>query len=202
MTKDLHALPTWAQRIKPEKIRRLYQLDSQGIYDDELIVDVGYSFLARCESFIRANQAVHGYAECPLCGAVVHHLVRKEDLLQCACGWSLFWADYFATIQHKQLSGVEPVLTLFQDFIDRFPKAQTPQQRMILIDTLLHGFHWFLNTGKPTRPVAVNLIALRLRDVIVFLDELTYSESSTPGTRDRKFEWDRRIVDARNWQKP
>jgi hypothetical protein len=94
------------------------------------------------------------------------------------------------------------VLALFQDFVDRFPRAQTAQQRMILIDTLLHGFHWFLNTGKPTRPVAVNLIALRLRDVIACLDELTYGKNSTPGARDRKAEWDSRIENARNWQKP
>jgi len=202
MTKDIHALPTWAPRVRPAKIRRLYQLDAQGIYDDELIEDVGYSLLARCESFIHANEAVRGRAKCPLCGAVIHHPVRKEDLLQCACGWSLSWADYFATIQHKQLSGVEPVITLFQDFVDRFPRAQTAPQRMILIDTLLHGFHWFLNTGKPTRPVAVNLIDLRLWDVIAFLDELTYGKNSTLGAQDRKAEWDRRIENARSWQKP
>ena len=202
MTTDLHALPTWARRVRPAKIRRLYQLDAQGIYDDELIEDVGYSLLARCESFIHAMEGVRGHAKCPLCGAIVAHHKQKEELLQCACGWSLSWADYFATIQHKQLSGVEPVITLFQSFVDRFPGAQTAQQRMILIDTLLHGFHWFLNTGKPTRPVAVNLIALRLRDVIAFLDELAYGESSTPGAQDRKAEWDSRIENARNWQKP
>jgi len=202
MIKDLHTLPTWAPRVKPEKIRRLYLLDAQGIYDDDLIMDVGYSLLARCESFIHAMEAVRGRARCPLCGTVVAHHKQKEEFLQCACGWSLAWADYFATIQHKQLSGVEPVLMLFQDFVDRFPRAQTAQQRMILIDTLLHGFHWFLNTGKPTRPVAVNLIALRLRDVIAFLDELTYGKNSTPGAQDRKAEWDRRIENARDWQKP
>jgi hypothetical protein len=76
VTQNLHALPKWAPRVKPERIRRLYQLDAQGIYDDELIVNVGYSLLARCESFIHAMEAVRGHAGCPLCGAIVHHLVR------------------------------------------------------------------------------------------------------------------------------
>ena len=96
-------------------------------YDDELIVDVGYSLLARCESFIHANEAVRGRAKCPLCGAIVAHHTQKEELLQCACGWSLSWADYFATIQHKQLSGVEPVIALFQDFVDAHPRAQVAE---------------------------------------------------------------------------
>ena len=66
------------------------------------------------------------------------------------------------------------MVTLFQDFVERFPRAQTAQQRMVLIDTLLHGFHWYAKTGEPTRPVAVNLIDLRLDDVIAFLDDLTW----------------------------
>ncbi|MGC9468959.1 MAG: hypothetical protein ACP5HS_10245 [Anaerolineae bacterium] len=118
MGQDIHALPTWAPRVRPEKIRRLYELDAQGIIDEELIDDVGYSLLARCESFIRANEAVAGRARCPNCGATVAHPAQKEELLQCPCDWSLSWADYFATIQHKQLSGAAPVLALFQAFVD------------------------------------------------------------------------------------
>ncbi len=198
---DLNALPTWAPQVRPEKIRRLYQLDAQGIYDDDLINDVGYGLLARCESFIQANRAVAGWALCPNCGVEIEHAVDKAEILRCVCGWSLPWADYFATIQHKQLSGAEPVIKLFRDFVEGYPRARTAQQRMILIDTLLHGFHWYAKTGEPTRPVAVNLIALRLGDVMDFLDELSYGDQSTPGARERKAEWDTRIVHARSWGK-
>jgi ribosomal protein L37AE/L43A len=200
MTEDgQHTVPTWAPRVRPEKVRRLYALDAQGIYDDDLIMDVGYGLLARCESFIQAVAATRGRARCPSCGAVVAHEGDKEALLQCDCGWSLSWGAYFATIQHKQLSGAEPVLALFGEFVERFPKARTPQARMILIDTLLHGFHWFLKTGEPTRPVAVNLIEMRLGDVIRFLDALSYGEGSTPGTQDKKAEWDERVQNALSW---
>ena len=196
---DLNALPTWAPQVRPEKIRRLYQLDAQGIYDDDLINDVGYGLLVRCASFIQANRGVAGWALCPNCGVEIEHAVDKAEILQCACGWSLPWSDYFATIQHKQLSGAEPVIKLFRDFVEGYPRARTAQQRMILIDTLLHGFHWYAKTGEPTRPVAVNLIALRLGDVMDFLDELSYGDQSTPGARKRKAEWDTRIAHARSW---
>lgn len=201
MMKNPHALPAWAPRVRPEKVRRLYELDAQGIVDDELIDDVGYGLLARCESFIRAVAAARGEARCPNCGATVAHSHDKQEVLRCACGWSLTWGAYFATIQHKQLSGAEPVLALFGDFVERFPRAGTPQARMILIDTLLHGFHWYYKTGEPTRPVAVNLIEMRLWDVITFLDELTYGRESVEGARARKAEWDKRIQHALSWGK-
>lgn len=199
MSDDVHMLPQWAPRVRPEKVRRLYALDAQGIYDDELIDDVGYGLLARCESFITACAASSGRATCPRCGVVIAHGRDKAEVLRCDCGWSLSWGDYFATIQHKQLSGAEPVLELFQTFVDGFPKARTPRARMILIDTLLHGFHWFFKTGEPTRPVAVNLIAMRLGEVIAFLEELTYGDGSTSGLRAKKAEWDERIEYAKSW---
>jgi len=186
--------------VAPTKIRRLYELDAQGIYDDDLILDVGYGLLARCESFIAAVAASQGRAKCPLCDATVEHSHGKSEEMHCTCGWSLTWGDYFATIQHKQLSGAEPVLALFRDFVDRFPRARIPQQRMILIDTLLHGFHIYAKTGNPTRPVAVNLIEMRLWQVIEFLDELTYGPASTLGAQDRKAAWDEDIRYARGWR--
>ncbi|MBN1247624.1 MAG: hypothetical protein JXC32_08185, partial [Anaerolineae bacterium] len=103
MTQDPHTLPTWAPRVRPDRVRQLYQLDAQGIYDDELIDDVGYGLLARCKSFIQAVAATQGRATCPNCGAVVEHRVDKTEMLRCHCGWSLSWSDYFATIQRQQL---------------------------------------------------------------------------------------------------
>ena len=192
-------LPRWAPRVRQSKIRRLYETDALGIYDDELIDDVGYALLARCRSFLRANEAVAGRAPCPRCRQVVRHNRRKEELLHCdTCGWELTWGEYFATIQHKQLSGAEPVLALFQQFVARFPSASTPRQKMLLIDQLIHGFHWSLK-HSPTRPVAVKLIEGRLQEMIAFLDSLSYGGSSTAGVADAHDEWIERSQNARNW---
>jgi hypothetical protein len=120
-------------------------------------------------------------------------------VLRCEhCGWELTWGQYFRTIQHKQLSGAEPVLELFRDFVMRFPRAHTPQEKMVLIDTLIHGFHWAAKYG-PTRPVAANLIEGRLPDVIRFLDRLTYGNGSTRGIADTRAGWVEKSQNARGW---
>jgi len=123
-------LPRWAPRVHQMDIRRLYLLDAQGICDDDLFDEVGYELLARCKSFIAASQAHAGRAPCPICGQAVPHDGDKQALLHCdGCGWELTWGKYFATLQHKQLVGAEPVLTLFRDFVARFPRARTPQEK-------------------------------------------------------------------------
>jgi hypothetical protein len=72
---------------------------------------------------------------------------------------------------------------------------------VLLIDRLIHGFHWYCkdNVKGPTRPVAVNLIEGRLGEVVAFLDSLTYSNKSTPGVRRNLAEWDRNIEVNRAW---
>jgi len=192
-------LPTWARRVAKSKVRRLYETDARGIYDEELIDEVGYGLLARCESFITASRAVAGELPCPRCGA----RVRREEVLRCPCGWELPWADYFRTMQHKQLSGAEPVLDQFRSFVEAFPSARTPRERMLRIDRLLHGFHWYLKanaaTSAPTRPVAVNLLEGRLGDVVAFLEGLTYGRKSTPGTTENLADWNSNIEVNRSW---
>ena len=195
-------LPEWSPRLPMSKIQRLYNLDAQGIYDEELIDEVGYALLARCQSFIQANQATQGQAACPVCQAVVEHHFKNDELLTCElCGWQATWKDYFSTIQHKQLSGAEPVLVFFAEYIETFPQARTPQEKMFRIDRLLHGFHYasFQHTRTPTRPVAINLIDGRLNDVIEFLERLTFGDRSTPGLAENRAEWLVKIENAKSW---
>ncbi len=192
-------VPAWAPRVSQREIRLLYETDARGICDAALIDRVGYGLLARCESFLDACDAVAGRARCPRCAAVVEHDGRQETVLRCACGWRLAWGEYFKTIQHRQLSGAEPVLALFRDFVRAFPAARTPQERLLLIDRLIHGFHRYYKTGGPTRPVAVNLIEGRLGEVVAFLDSLTYGDGSTPGTREQFAAWSEGIEANRDW---
>jgi ribosomal protein L37AE/L43A len=188
--------------VAQAKIRRLYELDALGLPDDELIDEVGYALRARCQSFITACQAAAGQAACPMCGELIAHNRIKDELLRCpACGWELAWGAYFATIQHRQLSGAEPVLALFGEFVTRFPAAATQAEKMLAIDTLIHGFHWYYKFG-PTRPVAVNLIEGRLGEVIAFLDRLSRGPASTPGVQESHAEWDEKLNSIKWIRKP
>lgn len=184
----------WAPRVKQGLIRRLYELDALGIYDDELIDDVGWRLYERCVSFISAVEAVKGRAKCPLCGNVVCHDSQPETVLRCAqCGWETTWRAYFQTIQHKQLSGNEVIVAFFQDFIDRFPHSKTPGEKMALIDLLIHRFHWNMLYESNTRAAGVNLIEGNYHEVVEFLDRLTYGEGSTPGVLETWKEWRKQI---------
>lgn len=189
-------IPTWAPRVTQAEIRQLYETDAKGIYDENLIDEVGYGLLARCESFIDANEAREGRARCPCCSSVVEH---DHTTLRCNCGWELPWGDYFKTIQHVQLSGAEPVLNQFRIFVKGFPSARTPREKMLSIDRLIHGFHLYYKKSSPTRPVAVNLIEGRLSEVVAFLDLLTYSDKSTQGIKENYTDWDRKIDVNREW---
>jgi hypothetical protein len=193
-TRTSHRLPVWAPRVRKSEIRQLYETDAQGIYDLDMINEVGYGLLARCESFITASLARKGELPCPECGRTV----QKDEILCCSCGWTLSWEDYYRTVRHKQLIGAEPVLKQFREFVQAFPKARTPQQKMVLIDRLIHGFHWYIKFG-PTRPVAVNLIRGRMRDMVAFLDQLSYSDQSTPGTQEILEEWHSRLDVHPDW---
>jgi ribosomal protein L37AE/L43A len=194
-------LPEWSPRIPKHKVRRLYQLDSQGIQDEVLVDEVGFTFLSRCKSFIDANRAVRGEAPCPICSRIIVHGGRKEELLTCQhCGWEANWGAYFSTIQKKQLSGAEPVINLFEDYVEAFPKSQTYASKMVVIDRLIHGFHWHQKYGA-TRPVAVNLIEGRLTDVIAFLDALSFGDASTSGIQETRAAWIENSTYARSWGK-
>lgn len=192
-------LPTWAPRVTQREIRRLYETDAKGIHDEELIDEVGYGPLARCLSFIDAAEAVRGRARCPRCSGVVMHAGRREEVLRCKCGWELTWGDYFKTIQHKQLSGAEPVLDQFRNFVQAFSADRTPQEKTILIDRLIHGFHWYYKTNAKTRPVAINLIKGRLSEVVAFLENLSCGDKSTAGVAENYAQWDKSIEANSDW---
>jgi hypothetical protein len=187
-------LPQWAPRVPQRAIQRLYESDAQGIYDEELIDEVAWALYARCRSFIQAVEAVRGRAPCPVCGAVVEHHAGRDEVLRCACGWALPWTEYFRTIQHKQLSGAEPVLALFGGYMEQLATAEGPRQKMLLIDQLIHGFHYFLAQSETTRPTGVNLIEGNMHEVIAFLHRLSYGEGSTPGMRETHATWREQIA--------
>jgi hypothetical protein len=191
--------PSWAPRVTRKEIRQLYETDAKGIYDEDLINEVGFGLLALCESFVDATEAVAGRVRCPGCSGTVERSGGKDEVLRCDCGWELSWGDYFGTIQHKQLSGAEPVIDQFRGFVHTFTTARSPQEKMLAIDKLIHGFHWYLKTGKPSRPVAVNLIEGSLSRVVAFLDRLTYGNDSTPGLEESYSRWNENIEVNRDW---
>lgn len=55
----------------------------------------------------------------------------------------------------------------------------------------VRSYHWEVK-GEPGRPSAVNLIGGKIHEVVAFLNDLTYSENSTPGLRENYARWRKR----------
>ena len=184
------SLPAWAPKVKPYLIKRLYENDANGTPDETLLDEVGWALMARAESFVHAMDAAQGHVHCPACGTVIETPVTSKTFVRCpACGWGCPYRDYLGTLRSQQLNGGPEVVALFQDYLDHFPQAGTPAEKMLRIDALIHGFHHYLTSGRARRPVGVNLIAGDLNFVVDFLDGLTFGPASTPGLEQSKVVW-------------
>ena len=168
----------WARCVPQEKVRRLYANDAHGIVDAVLIDDVGIGMYLRCQSILRVIEADRGRVTCPGCETTIPRVSReKDEIIHCSdCGWETTWDAYHRTYKGKQLFGGGAV-DAFALFVEQYNRAQTPRERLIAIDRLIHTFHWEL-TRNPTAPAARNLIEGSLSEVVAFLDTLTYGEQT------------------------
>jgi predicted RNA-binding Zn-ribbon protein involved in translation (DUF1610 family) len=175
-------------------IRRLYESDAGGRLDEELLDEVFFGFLARCRSILTVTDAATGRVACPRCGAVTTRRVgqgEKDERLRCpGCGWSTTWGAYHRSYRDKQLVGGNAI-GVFREFVRRAKGAGSVRERMILVDWIVHEAHKTVLAGQEEfhRPTAVNLIEGRMRDLIVFLNELAYGPDGTPGLAERADRW-------------
>ena len=190
-------LPVWSPRVSKPKIARLYASIGKGIMDEELIDEVGFSLLARCESVLRATDTSQGRgARCPSCDSLVEFTTWGDEELECRnCGWRCPKQAYKKTIKYKHLhaGGMKPFL---EEYVREFPRARTHSERLILIDTLIHRYHW-QNVGKPSRPGACCLIEGKLKDIMPFLDALSYGEEVPQEVQATREEWRKVWRDSR-----
>lgn len=171
----------WAPRLSQSKLWQLYQSDAEGLLDEDLAAQVGYALLDRCKSVVLVSD---GQVECPRCGSVfqVRGVKPAPGPFTCpteGCGWQITAEAYGLSYRHRDLVG-NAGMVAFKAYIEAFPQAKSAQARMLLIDRLIHAFHWGLKAESPHRPVANNLIEGSLKDVVAFLDRLSFGEETEP----------------------
>jgi hypothetical protein len=156
-------------------IVRLYEADSKMLRDDDLVDDVGWRLVARCQDVLLVSDSK---VVCRGCGTtfVVPWIGEPgERTSTCpACGWSITAADYHATFHHRDLYGVA-AREAFADFASRFPRLTTYVEKMRAIDRLVHAVHQSGNLA------ARNLFEGRARDVVAALDALAARSPADPG---------------------
>jgi hypothetical protein len=195
-----YILPTWAHRVRKAQIERLYSSTAQGLLDEELIDEVGFAFLARCESILAVTQAVCGQPPCPCCGDAARIEKGETTFARCdACGWSCPWELYKKTHQRKGLFA-GGMRNFVREFVQKFPAARSHTEKLILIDTLIHRFHWESDGHAGGRPGACNLIEGKMKNIMPFLDRLSYGDSVPPEITQAREEWRRKWA-ANEWSR-
>lgn len=186
----------WNPRLPKAKLRQLYLTEARGIYDEELIDDVGMYLYMRCRDILTVKMAKEDRkVRCPVCDdAGKDTFIQRRDGLReqirCpVCGWEIIWEEYIRAAKGKQLNAGGAV-NAFEGFLKKFENARAPREKMLAIDRLIHAFHYSVKErpDQPTRPAGVNLISGTLKSVIEFLDTLSAGGFCTPeiaNTRDR-----------------
>lgn len=180
----------WSARLPPALLKRLYEADARGIHDIELCDDVGSYLFARCETFYLVHRRE---VRCPACGTVFD--VAKEGASECPnekCEWFTDIPTYGQSVR-SYYAHTGRAVDAFLTFYERYPRARTYPDKIILIDQLIHSYH--LNaTGGPGKSVASKLLEGNKKDVVAFLDGLSARDP------DGKEQWRRQVartIDAR-----
>ena len=188
----------WSPRVSKQQLRRLYEDAAQGIYDQELIDEVGMLLYMRCRDIIWISDALaHGRVHCPACDRRGRETIidrtrraRSEEIVCPACGWSITWERYHKSFKRRQLNpgGATPA---FARYLRAYAVAKSPREKLLAIDRVIHAFHFSLRTepDRPTRAAGVNLISGRLTDVVMFLDELSGYVTEDKDLRETLNEW-------------
>jgi hypothetical protein len=187
---------SWAPKVSKEKIKRLYVSDAAGLLDEELLDQVGWALWSRCDSILTVTAAHYGRLACPVCAQIIESpraWVDEDQVLCPGCGWQTPWAVYHQTYKGKQLFGANAV-EAFEAYHKAFPLAREAAQKMLLIDQLIHAFHYGLT--EIGRPAGANLIQGNLREVIGFLDELTSGQDSATGLTASRDAWRETLLGA------
>ncbi len=174
----------WAPRLPPGLLKRLYESDARGVRDEALCDEVGVRLFERCRTFYLTNRHE---VECPACGCVF--AVSQEGENPCpgdGCNWSVSHETYWVSVRnHYAYTG--RAVAAFVDFYRRYSGARTYQDKIILIDQLIHSYHRHEVTKVPTKSVASKLLEGNKKEVVRFLDHLSAIDAEA------KAEW-RRIV--------
>lgn len=166
----------WAPKVRRAQIWQIYQNDASGVVDEDLLMNVGHALYERCRCVLMVTR---GQVECPHCGNIFD-VGRMEGIgaVQCptpVCGWQVTPELYHATWRHQDLLGGN-ILADAETFVENYPHAHTCPERMLLIDRLIHAFHWDAVQDKPNRSAANNFIQGSHPEVVNMLERL----ASTP----------------------
>jgi hypothetical protein len=154
--------------LRTDRVVRLYESDAAGMPDAELVDDVGWRLWERLADVLRVNR---GDVRCPVCGTDVHVVA----VTSCRCGWTVTAEEYHQSKRKRDLHGMCPA---YAEFVERWPSATSPKQRMMMIDAVVHELH-VSTKDEPSNFAARNFIEGDRSKIVALLEELANGPGST-----------------------
>jgi len=171
----------WAGKVSRRDIQRLYASDAKGLLDEDLLNQVIVSIYVRIWDMFEVREAQKlGRVKCRSCKAYISQPYvmggpNKNNPLVCEqCGWRTTCGDFYESYTGKDMlpgSRTE----LFQEFLERFPAAHTSQEKILLLDWLIHAFH--VQSGVSSRLVAMNVIQGSRDQLVELLTKLAANQA-------------------------
>ncbi len=192
---------TWNGRVTLRLIRELYLNDAGGMWDEELVDEVGMGLLFRCHSIMEFTRAVEGQVLCKRCARegkdaiLLRKTMKPDERLNCPrCGWQIEWKVYLAeTNRTKGQLIAGHARAAFEEYLRAYPTCRSYPEKMLVIDRLIHEFHREVsadgNTSEATRSACANLLEGTMTEVLTLLDGLAYGEYSSPDLSAQREAW-------------
>jgi RNase P subunit RPR2 len=175
----------WAKRVSRRDIQRLYESDAQGLLDEDLLNEVHYAIYVRvCDMFEVREAQQYGRVKCRQCRAPITQPYRmgtrnKTNVLKCEqCGWQVTCGEFYKSYTGKSMLPGS-VTDIFESYMEHFPKAKKPVEKLLLIDWLIHQFH--VMQGVPGKTVGQNVIQGTADQVRDLIETLAYGPGNTEG---------------------
>lgn len=168
---DKYNIFRWSDKLDIYKLKKLYQLDARGAYDEFLADEIGLTLFLRCKygksdmELMEKNQI-----RCHGCNRV---LDGETDFRQCECGYQYSYREYRRSFRRNNMPTGAAEKT-FDNYMKRWSVAKSYNEKIILIDTLLHAFHLSLVSGATHRPVAMNFLDGTREQVERVISHLAY----------------------------
>ena len=161
----------WAAKIQPGILKKFYAMHKSGVVDNELIDDVGLRLYRRCDAILMVAQ---GAFYCPDCAnkiSVDLDACRNQESCCNNCGFVCTAAEFHESYRRRELLQ-DDAYAYFGKYCSEYMNC-THDEKIIMIDTLIHLFYVESKTGAINRAIGNNLIEGSLKQVVALLHELS-----------------------------
>jgi hypothetical protein len=163
----------WSPKVSPEDLKKLYSDDVKMRFNEELVDEIGWTFYTRCvqgrDERILANE---NKLKCHNCGKILSK--SNSELLQCDCGYYYIFKEYMRSFNKNSMPS-RSATPFFNDFIRKWPIAREYNEKMRLIDWVIHECHLNMFSGVKRGEAGTNLIHGSKKEVRVLILALSYN---------------------------